>query len=37
MYFRIYRLYKKWLDKCLKSPVSEDHATVNMFKGFKHL
>ena len=24
MYFRKYRLPKTWLDKCLKSPVSED-------------
>ena len=24
MYFRTYEVRKTWLDKCLKSPVSED-------------
>ena len=37
MYFRIYRLYKKYLDKCLNSPVSQDHVIVNMLKGPKYL
>ena len=27
---------KKWLDKCLKSPVSEDPQTSNMVNGLKH-
>ena len=30
MYFPKYRLGKTWLDKCLKSRVSEDPKTVNM-------
>ena len=33
MYFRNYRLQKLWLDKCLKSPVSEQHSTVNILNG----
>ena len=36
MYFRNYGLRNMWLDKCLKSPVSEDHWTGNMVKGKKH-
>ena len=36
MYFRSYGLRKTWLDKCLKSPVSEDHLTGNVFNGSKH-
>ena len=30
MYFPKYRLRKTWLDKCLKSSVSEDRYTENM-------
>ena len=30
MYFSTYGLRKTWLDKCLKSPVSEDPLTSNM-------
>ena len=30
MYCRIYRLQKMSLDKCLKSPVSEDDSRNNM-------
>ena len=37
MYIRSYRLQKTWLDKCLKSPVSEHPSTVNMLKGPKCL
>ena len=36
MYFRPYGLRKTWLDKCLKSPVSEDPSTSKMVKGKKH-
>ena len=36
MYFRTYELQKTWLDKCLKSPVSEDPLTSNMVNGPKH-
>ena len=36
MYFRKYRLRKKWLDKCLKSRVSEDPYTDNKANGSKH-
>ena len=36
MYFRTYGLSKTWLDKCLKSPVSEDPLTGNMLNGWKH-
>ena len=36
MYFRKYWLQKTWLDKCLKSPVSEDFSTSNMVNGPKH-
>ena len=36
MYFQKYGLQKMWLDKCLKSPVSEDPLTSNMVNGPKH-
>ena len=36
MYFRTYGLGKRWLDKCLKSPVSEVPSTSNMVNGPKH-
>ena len=36
MYFRKYRLRKKWLDNCLKSLVSEVPSTGNMENGRKH-
>ena len=36
MDFPKYRLPKIWLDKCLKSPVSEDSQTNNMANGSKH-
>ena len=36
MYFPKYRLRKTWLDKCLKSRVSEDPSTDNMANGSKH-
>ena len=36
MYFRIYGLRKTWLDKCLKSLVSEDPSTSNMVNGSKN-
>ena len=36
MYFRNYSLGKPWLDKCLKSPVSEDPSKSNMIKACKH-
>ena len=32
MYFRNYGLQNTWLDKCLKSPVSEDTSKSNMVK-----
>ena len=35
MYFRKYWLPKIWLDKCLKSRVSEDSETKNMANGSK--
>ena len=37
MFFRNYGLGKMWLDKCLNSPVSEDHLTGNVVNGAKHL
>ena len=37
MYFRNYRLGETWLDKCLKSLVSEHASKVNMLKGPKRL
>ena len=36
MYLRIYGLRKTWLDKYLKSPLSEDHLTDNVINGSKH-
>ena len=36
MYFRNYGLRKRWLDQCLKSPVSDDPLTGNMVNGQKH-
>ena len=33
MHFRTYGLRTRWLDKCLKSPVSEDPSTGNMVNG----
>ena len=36
MYFRNYAPLKTWLDKCLKSPVSEDPTTTNMVNVPKH-
>ena len=36
MYFRIYRLPKKWLDKCIKTPVSEEASTNNIVNRPKH-
>ena len=35
MLFSNYRLQKTWLDKCLKSPVSEDTSTSDMVNGPK--
>ena len=35
-FFRNYRLPKMWLDKYLKSPVSEHPSTINMQKRHKH-
>ena len=36
MYFRKYRLQKTWLDKCLKSRVSQEPSTNNMANGSKY-
>ena len=36
MYFWTDRLWKTWLDKCLKSPVLEDPLTSNMVNERKH-
>ena len=36
MSFQNYGLRKTWLDKCLKSPVSEDPLTSNIGNGPKH-
>ena len=36
MYFRNCGLQKTWLDKCLKSPVSEDPLTGNLVNVPKH-
>ena len=36
MYFSVYGLQNTWLDKCLKSPVSEDPSTSNMINGPKN-
>ena len=37
MYFRKYGSRKTWLNKCLKSPVSDDRSTFNMVNWPKHL
>ena len=37
MHCENYGLRKTWLDKCLKSPVSEDPFKGNMVNGPKHL
>ena len=36
MYFLTYGLGKAWLDKCQKSPISEDPSTSNMVQGQKN-
>ena len=36
MYFGNYGLPKTWLDRCLKSPVSEYPAKINMTNAPKH-
>ena len=36
MYFPSYEHRKTWLDKCLKSPVSENPLTDNLVNGPKH-
>ena len=36
MYFRKYGLWKTWLDKCLKRPVSEDPSKRNMGNAANH-
>ena len=36
MYFRKCQIRKTWLDKCLKSLVSEDSSNGNMVNGPKH-
>ena len=36
MYFKTYGLQKRWLDKCLKNPVSEDTLISNKVNGPKH-
>ena len=36
MYFQNYRLGKTWLDKCLKSPISENTLTGNVVNRPKH-
>ena len=36
MYFSTYGLRKTSLDKCPKSPLSEDPSTSNMVNGLKH-
>ena len=36
MYLRNYGLPKRWLDQCLKSPVSEDPTKSNMVNATKH-
>ena len=35
MYFLTYGLRKRWLFKCLKSPISEDPSTSSMVNGLK--
>ena len=37
MHIPNYKLQKKWLDKCLKTPVSDDPWTRNMVNGPKNL
>ena len=34
--FLNFRLWEAWLDKCLRSPVSEDSATSNIVNGLKY-
>ena len=36
MYFSSYEHRKTWLDKCLKSPVSDNPLTDNLVNGPKH-
>ena len=36
MYFWTYGLRKTWLEKCLKSPVSDDPSISNILNGQKH-
>ena len=36
MYFLTYGLQKTSMDKCLKSPVSDDPSASNMLNGTKH-
>ena len=36
MYFGNYEVQNRWLDKCLKSPVSEHPATSKTVNGQKH-
>ena len=36
MYFRNYGLRKTWLDKCLRSPISEKPLTGNVVNGPIH-
>ena len=36
MYFRNYGLPKTWLDKSVKSPISEDPSESNMVNASKH-
>ena len=36
MYFASYRLPKPWLDKCLKSPISEDPSKCKIVNEPKH-
>ena len=36
MYFWTYGVGKRWLDKCLKSSISEDPLTSDMENGPKH-
>ena len=36
MYFLSYQLRNTWLDKCLKSPLSDDLSISNKVNGPKH-
>ena len=36
MYFRNYRLQKRWLDKCLINPIPNDPSKSNKVSGTKH-